>query len=104
VSARNTRFVERVRYERAALACVNNTFLNAPALGALSSPAISTWYDNAVKSSERVRVESVCALLRELCIRLDIQANNSREVFQSVKVTPDTDSLLVRLKVACEPF
>jgi hypothetical protein len=101
VSSRNTRFVERVRCERAALACVNNTFFDAPPLGALSGPAINTWYLNAGAFYDREKLQCIVGLLRELSARLDIQASNSREVFEFVESELDIDTLLGQLRAEC---
>lgn len=102
MSARNTRFVERVRCERTALSCVNNAFRDAPPLAALSGPAIGTWRNVAVTVLERTKVEAVSGLLRELSLRLDIQANNSREVFDSAVSNTDIAALLNRVRVECD--
>jgi len=47
------------------------------------------------------KVEAVSALLQELSVRLDIQANNSREVFENVGVESNSERLLSRLREEC---
>src|ERR1051325_3057526 len=102
MSARNTRFIERVRCERQALAYVNSAFEDTEPLNALSGPAIESWKMSAAKSGQRSKIDTVSNLLRELSLRLDIQANNSREIFESVSAGPDAELLLASLGTICK--
>lgn len=101
MSARNSRFIERVQCERTALGLVNNTFTGAEPLCALSDAAIGKWKSRAATMAPPSTVEIVVQVLRELSVRLDIQADNSREIFESVETVSDTNLLVDRLKAAC---
>lgn len=101
MSDRNTRFIDRVRCERTALSCVNGAFKGAPPLAALSVAAISVWRDAAATSFSKTKVDAVFVLLRELSSRLDIQSNNSREVFEIAISAPDISILLESLRNKC---
>jgi hypothetical protein len=98
---RNARFVERVRSERAALGFVNVGFGDAPPLSALSDPAIATWAHNAARIYPMHEVREVLPILGELSRRLDVQADNSREVFEDTRPIQGVEILLSRLKTVC---
>lgn len=101
MSARNARFVERVRCEREALASVNSIIDTPEPLTALSGPAITRWRVAAKKIGRWTNLDVVSEVLGELSLRLDIQANNSREVFDTPRPAIDINPLLDHLRATC---
>ena len=97
MSARNQRFVNRVAFERRALSLINRTFAEAAPLVALTEPAIEKWCEFASTGYPCSHVQKTAKILREISKRLEIQADNSREAFESAD-TPSAEPLLVRLE------
>lgn len=104
MSDRNLRFVKRVNCERTALAAVNSAFRQAPPLAALSEPAVERWRTGASGKAPEELLDQVQRRLIEIGRRLDIQTDNSREVFDGAVSTKSATSALEELYAICSEF
>lgn len=87
---RRTRFQERVRLEREFLAPVNRRFGADAPLAGMTGDAIDSWERRAIRLNSAADVRRIARLLREVALRAELLADNSRDVFEANrKVGPD---------------
>jgi len=79
----------------------SRAFDSAPSLAALSEAAIHLWRDRASGAKSPKLLDEALMCLLEISRRLDIQADNSREVFDQPEPSLSAASALQDLGASC---
>ena len=83
-----TRFQARTEMERAFLTPVNATYGEHAPLAGMTHAAIDAWCERASAAYPDRRVVAVAGVLREVATRAELLADDSRDVFDGMELTP----------------
>ena len=97
---RSENFHHRVSVERKVLQMINRHWGSRHQLAGLTMPAINQW---AKQNSVLIEKNEVLSLLVEFSARLNIEADKSKQVFDSIPVPSSLEELANRLELLLIP-
>lgn len=95
---RSTQFQERIRIERDLINRINHTTFPHPIHG-VTLHAIRKWADeNSIAGMPKPKIDQIVSVLHELVVRLKLDADKSRVVFDSSNIELDVKQDMAKLE------